>query len=106
MHPDVLNSNQKNLLPLLAKFSKEFYMVDGTAVALHIGHRLSIDFDMFKKGTIKPKAILNKFDIANEKYKITLNMQGQLNLNCREVKFTFFDYEFEIPHPIIIEKSI
>ena len=106
MHLEILNPNQQTLLPFLAGFKKEFYMVGGTAIALHIGHRLSIDFDMFKKGTIKPKAILNKFDAANEKYSVTLNMPGQLNLNCREVKFTFFEYEFEIPHPIIIEKSI
>ena len=106
MHLEILNPDQQSLLPLLTGFKKEFYMVGGTAIALHIGHRLSVDFDMFKKGTIKPKAILNKFDAAGENYKVTLNMQGQLNLNCREVKFTFFEYEFEIPHPIIIEKSI
>ena len=106
MHLDVLNQDQRTLLPMLAKFNREFYMVGGTALTLHIGHRLSIDFDMFKKGVIKPKSILNKFDTANEKYKITLNVQGQLNLSCREVKFTFFDYEFEIPHPVNVENSI
>jgi hypothetical protein len=25
-------------------------------------------------------------------------MEGLLNLTCREDKFTFFDYEFDIPH--------
>jgi hypothetical protein len=32
-------------------------MVGGPAIALHIGHRLSIHFDLFKPGNIKPKSI-------------------------------------------------
>jgi Nucleotidyl transferase AbiEii toxin, Type IV TA system len=106
MHLNILNSDQQQLLPLLAKFKKEFYMVGGTAIALHIGHRLSIDFDLFKKGTIKPKAIVNKFREQKEIVTVTLNMQGQLNLDCRNVKFTFFEYEFDVPHPVNIKNSI
>ncbi len=34
-------------------------MVGGTAIALHIGHRLSIDFDLFKMGNINPKSIFS-----------------------------------------------
>jgi hypothetical protein len=106
MHLSILNNDQQQLLPMLAKFKKEFYMVGGTAIALHIGHRLSIDFDLFKKGTIKPKAILNKFQEQKENLTVTLNIEGQLNLNCRNVKFTFFEYEFDVPHPVNIENSI
>ncbi len=39
MHLEILNKDQNDLLPLLAKFNKEFYMVGGTSIALHIGHR-------------------------------------------------------------------
>ncbi len=106
MHPDILNQNQKDLLPLLAKFNKEFYMVGGTAIALHIGHRQSIDFDLFKIGIIKPKSILKKFDAAKEKYIITLNTDGQLNLICKEVKFTFLDYEFSIKPTVAVNNYI
>jgi hypothetical protein len=106
MHLNILNKDQQQLLPLLSKFKKEFYMVGGTAIALHIGHRMSIDFDLFKNGKIKPKAIINKFQEQNEVLNVTLNIDGQLNLNCRNVKFTFFEYEFDIPHPVTIENSI
>lgn len=81
-------------------------MVGGTSIALHIGHRLSIDFDLFKNGTIKPKAIIKKFQDNKEHFKVTLNIDGQLNLICRDVKFTFFQYEFEIHHPINIKNAI
>ena len=81
-------------------------MVGGTAIALHIGHRLSIDFDLFKSGRIKPKAIIKKFQEQKEALSVTLNIDGQLNLNCRNVKFTFFEYEFDVPHAINIENAI
>ena len=98
MHQNILDENQRHLLPVLATFKKDFYMVGGTAIALHIGHRMSIDFDLFKNGAIRPKSILKKFEDQNEAAQVTLNIGGQLNLVCRAVKFTFFNYEFEIPH--------
>ena len=106
MHLDILNSGQKQLLPLLSKFKKEFYLVGGTAIALHKGHRLSIDFDLFKNGSINPKKITDTFKKNNEQFLVTLNRDGQLNLICREVKFTFFEFEYEVPHPVLIENSI
>ncbi len=81
-------------------------MVGGTAIALHIGHRLSIDFDMFKNGPLKPKKILSVFDTFKEEYSVMLNMPEQLNLICREVKFTFMDFDFKVPHDIEFEHSI
>lgn len=106
MFLNILDQNQVHLLPMIAHFKKEFYMVGGTAIALHIGHRRSIDFDLFKNGTLKPKAITKKFEDQKEKISVTLNIEGQLNLVCREVKFTFFDYEFEIPHHVQVDNFI
>jgi hypothetical protein len=106
MHIEILNRDQRHLLPFLAKFKREYYLVGGTAIALHIGHRLSIDFDLFKIGNIKPKSIFSKFDAAKETFAITLNREGQLNLMCRDVKFTFINFDYEVPHPIIVQKAI
>ena len=47
MHKEILSGNQMALLPFVQKFIKEYYLVGGTAIALHIGHRRSIDFDLF-----------------------------------------------------------
>ena len=47
MHDNILTNEQRNLLPLIKAFSKDYYLVGGTAIALHIGHRRSIDFDLF-----------------------------------------------------------
>jgi len=106
MHLNILNEEQRHLLPLLSKFKKEFYMVGGSAIGLHIGHRLSIDFDLFKNGVIHPKKITDWFKEKKETIKVTLNRDGQLNLVCRNVNFTFFNFEWDIPHPIEVEKCI
>jgi hypothetical protein len=57
MHLDVLNKDQIDLLPVMHKFHKEFYMVGGTSIALHLGHRLSIDFDLFTDKKISQTTI-------------------------------------------------
>ena len=55
MHEEVPNPDQQGLLPLMAQFRREYYLVGGTAIALHIGHRRSDDFDMFKESAINHK---------------------------------------------------
>ena len=48
MHKEILNDKQLELLPIMATSRSEYYLVGGTAIALYLGHRRSIDFDMFK----------------------------------------------------------
>jgi hypothetical protein len=47
MFTGILSESQQKTLPAIARFSDEFVLVGGTAIALQIGHRESIDFDMF-----------------------------------------------------------
>jgi hypothetical protein len=54
MFDNILTTNQKKLLPLIKKFSLDFYLVGGTAIALHLGHRRSIDFDLFTEKKFNP----------------------------------------------------
>jgi len=46
MHTEIFNSEEIELLPSIKSFQRSFYMVGGTAIALHLGHRRSIDFDL------------------------------------------------------------
>jgi hypothetical protein len=51
MHERALTEKQIELFPLIHLFRKSFYLVGGTAIALHLGHRQSIDFDLFNPKT-------------------------------------------------------
>jgi Nucleotidyl transferase AbiEii toxin, Type IV TA system len=44
---DILPAAQRRLWPELAAVPKEFVLYGGTALALHLGHRDSVDFDFF-----------------------------------------------------------
>jgi hypothetical protein len=96
MHKEILNKKQLDLLPLLASFKREFYLAGGTAIALHIGHRRSIDFDLFKKSELNTKKIVSKLSVNNIPILITRNVSGQLDLVLNDVKLTFLEYPFNI----------
>jgi len=96
-----MTKEQIDLLPLIKSFSKDFGLVGGTAIALHIGHRRSIDFDLFTKkefdnfGVRQNIAKFAKIDrvIADQKNQYTVIVNG--------VRLTFLCY----PYPISFLKS-
>jgi hypothetical protein len=96
MHTQIFNLNQTELLPLVKRFKKEFYLVGGTAIALYLGHRRSIDFDLFKFNPLKPKKIIETIAGFDYPYTVTRRVTEQLNVTVHDVKFTFFQYPFEI----------
>ena len=96
MHDEILNKDQVELLPLMKKFRREYYLVGGTAIALHIGHRRSVDFDMFKLSAINHKKNLDKISSARFSCQVTRRVAEQMNLLVNGVKLTFFQYPFQI----------
>jgi hypothetical protein len=96
MHKEILSGTQVELLPLVRQFKREFFLVGGTAIALYIGHRRSIDFDLFKNTSLHPKSIISKISPFGFPYLVTRRVSEQLNMTINEVKFTFFEYPFQI----------
>lgn len=96
MNIQIFNTNQTLLLPLVKQFKREFYLVGGTAIALYLGHRRSIDFDLFKFNSLNPKKIIETISASQYSYHITRRVAEQLNLDIHGVKFTFFQYPFKI----------
>lgn len=96
MHEEILNAAQQELLPLMAQFRQEYYLVGGTAIALHIGHRRSVDFDLFKMSAINHKKNLDKIIAAGFDHQVTRRVEEQMNLLVGGVKVTFFQYPFPV----------
>lgn len=99
MHKEILTAEQNKLLPLVAEFSEDFGLVGGTAIALHLGHRRSIDFDLFSKEKFGNQSILNKIYDFSSPETIIVNKLDELTLIIKGVKFTFFHYPYEIAYP-------
>lgn len=96
MFKEILNTKQLELLPLMSQFKREYYLVGGTAIALYIGHRRSIDFDLFKFSSINHKRNLDKVVASGFEHIVTRRVVEQMNLIVNEVKITFFQYPFPI----------
>ncbi len=97
MHPDILSETQRELLPVLGSMQREFYLVGGTAIALQIGHRQSIDFDLFKKGNIRKEKIFQKLRNNHLHWQILFADAEGLHILVNSVKLTFFQFPFDIP---------
>lgn len=107
MHKEILTEKQKKLLPLLKLFSKEYYLKGGTALALQIGHRRSIDFDLFSDKNIKRRAIKAIIEENNYPSKdIIFEAFDQMHLIIDSVKLTFFSFPHKIDANINFESVI
>jgi hypothetical protein len=106
MHTEIFTDGQVELLPYIKDFRRSFYLVGGTAIALHIGHRRSIDFDLFTQSP------LNKSRIKTKLLRIPFNQTpvfedyDQLHLLINNVKLTFFSYPYSVAHPLNVGKII
>ena len=98
MHKEIITADQIKLLPLVKSFSKDFGLVGGTAMALHIGHRHSIDFDLFTDKNFSNVLIKRKVSQQVKIDKLLYAETGQFNLVVNKVKMTFFKYDFKIDY--------
>ena len=101
MHKEILTQSQIELLPFIKKFKKNFTLVGGTAIALQIGHRRSIDFDLFTQvESLNMMRIKKAYKgLVNIKKHIIHEAFDQIHFQVGEVKITFFTY----PYPIDTE---
>ncbi len=87
MHKEILVAEQVQILPIIKKFYNNFGLVGGTAFALILGHRRSIDFDLFSD---------QEFSNLNIKKRIARTKKINNILVNRKGEFTFFHYPFKI----------
>ena len=96
MHDEVFSDKQKELLNLLKRFTASFGLVGGTAVALQIGHRRSVDFDLATRDTLNTENIKSR---VRENYSIDgtiVDEVNELSIVVNTVKLTFFKYPFNV----------
>lgn len=97
MHDKALTKQAVSLFSKLGRL-RSFYLVGGTALALHIGHRVSVDFDLFSEEPL-PQGLLQKIKgiFSGTSIEVTYRNTDQINVLLGGVKTTFFNY----PYPVI-----
>ena len=96
MHKEILTETQSQLLSVVKLFSKKFGLVGGTAIALHLGHRESIDFDLFNFEEFNNYAIKIKITKRVPINNVLVNKKGEYTFLIGEVKFTFYQFPYKI----------
>ena len=102
MHQEALTNTGKQLLPYLKVF-KSFYLCSGTALAIQIGHRVSVDFDFFSDNKIS-KTLQNEVKKTLPEstiIRLIVNNPDELTLFANETKITFLYYPFPLIKPLI-----
>lgn len=96
MHKEIFTENQVKLFNIVKLFSKDFGMVGGTAIALYLGHRESIDFDLFTYEEFSNYTIKRKLPQDLIIDATFVDKKGEYTFIINGVKFTFFSFPYKI----------
>jgi len=85
---------------------KEFNLVGGTALALQIGHRNSIDIDLFCQGEFNNQQLLELLNNSNFQIDVKLNVKNSIIGFINGIKVDFIRHNFPIIRPVVLEEGI
>ena len=111
MFYNILSRKRKAILPLFKSLKNDFYLAGGTALALQIGHRDSIDFDFFSKKSFDTNILFEKIKniFKNENHKIQKVQDEENTLTViadNDIKISFFAYNYPLLKPLITDKYL
>lgn len=97
MFESVLSDDAQNALAVLGKSGvvKEGYLAGGSALALHFGHRYSIDFDFFSPHPFDPKQMSHSFSKLGA---FTEDVAKGISLigTFQGIKLSYFQYDYPL----------
>lgn len=107
LHWEILDKKRLNLLPKL-KFLKDagFYLAGGTALALQIKHRTSVDFDFYHKNTFDSEKILGEFQKNCKKVVLIQKAENTLILKAEGIDISFFTYSYKLVKPLLETENL
>lgn len=102
---EILNKPQKEVLPKLSFLHDlEAYLAGGTALALQLGHRTSIDFDFYAPQHFKSGTLIKTIKKTSPELKIKIIRDAddtfEAVLNNR-VKLSLFYYDYKLLKKVI-----
>ncbi|MBU1102840.1 nucleotidyl transferase AbiEii/AbiGii toxin family protein [Patescibacteria group bacterium] len=102
MHLEILDPKRRKSLSKLGFLKDQnFYMAGGTALALQISHRTSLDFDFYTDKKFDTRKLRERFDIEFEKIQETYIAEDSLELDIGGVKMSFFRYPYGLIKPTL-----
>lgn len=112
IHFDILPEAQKELWNELNQTPKKFVLYGGTALALQLGHRDSIDFDFFSSRDFDPEELLKTIPYLknagiDQLEKGTLSVSVKPTPDSQRVHLSFFHVDLpQIKAPKLVDNTI
>lgn len=102
LREEVLSPRQHSVLRRLTPFlsASPFYLAGGTALALQLGHRRSVDFDWFSEDPIDdPLRLASEIGAAGAPLVVDRTEKGTLHGTVGRVRVTFLEYRYPLLRP-------
>ncbi len=96
IYKNILREDQLKLLPNLKYLPKGSYMAGGTALALQLGHRTSLDFDFYSPEHFEVEKLMADFQKEFRQVKVQRTAKDTLILEVNGVSFSLFYYPYEL----------
>lgn len=95
-HLEIFNPNQVKVFPKLSFLTSDgFYLAGGTALALQLGHRTSLDFDFYNPKHFDAKELYNQIEKQfGENAQKTGEEKDTLFCRVSETECSFFWYQY------------
>lgn len=95
-HREVLAPDQAVVMSKVAEVSRSWdaYLAGGSALALQLGHRRSLDFDWFTQRTIDPASLLKDVKSLGLPVQVRQNDEGTFLGHVGGVDFSVFRYPY------------
>src|SRR3989338_7411165 len=107
MHSHILNKNQLAIVKEL-KLPKApgFYLAGGTALALQIGHRTSIDFDFYSQKNFLSSQLAQHIKKTFPNARALFTEEDTLKIGVGKTELSFFYYSYKMIEPFAKFQSL
>jgi predicted nucleotidyltransferase component of viral defense system len=106
MHEETLILKTKEVLEKIQNETllQEFYLAGGTALALQLGHRKSVDLDFFSTNIFNVSELISNLQKFNPV--ISQQNKNSLDLYIDDVKVSFLEYRYPLLEKLISYNNI
>jgi len=101
MFPNILSKNQLAVIKKIDFLPKNVYLAGGTALALHLGHRTSLDFDFYTGEYFDIEKVLADFQRNFKRVKVERTAKDTLIIDVNEVSLSLFYYPYSLIKPLV-----
>jgi hypothetical protein len=106
IHTNILSEIQVGVLKKIRSLSEQSYLAGGTALALQIGHRTSLDFDFYTKDHFETGLLLKNFQHDLGSVRVDRVAKDTLILTTEGVSVSVFYYPHELIGDLVLFDGI